>query len=523
MMSELEKYFNKINGGLMETFKLKNSSGTCAIDAILNMVINSNSSVKNCLKIYHMIFPNTSIEELYNKLDKSISSPPNFGVFYTISHGSSNKSPDGSSNENSNTYIENNNIFHKYLLFIYIAIYSHVKYTSIQKADILTILRYHILYLENRKDFEKGNSAYKLNIHDGDSVAHIAKLLDIGFYQYYKWIVSNDNDKDYTNIDNYIGATPYLLNKLYERKRVGGIILKYAKKNYINEITENLNSIPTNYKDYFIIVHDYVMENGKLINDYDMNIYNDLYAALIHSYENGFICTDLVLSQYNVGFSKSSHNAYYNMLDESIQNGERVSYLPFKELIFPNGCKNLKSYINVLSRDDMINIGFYDTDNVLGFYVPEILHFQKFKCTIPKFNNMNNYSSIYGIKSRYKMIVDELEFEIKDNEDMKPKYMFYLQKCNTVLKFILEYNTLAPQQYKEEFEKLKQYEYSILEIKSAVNKQALLKWCDKCNRNEEMFEYRDNEERGIKLSSEAMIYFPEYKEYAEKYELENMN
>lgn len=91
MMSELEKYFNKINGGLMETFKLKNSSGTCAIDAILNMVINSNSSVKNCLKIYHIIFPNTSIEELYNKLDKSISSPPNFGVFYTISHGSSKK------------------------------------------------------------------------------------------------------------------------------------------------------------------------------------------------------------------------------------------------------------------------------------------------------------------------------------------------------------------------------------------------------------------------------------------------
>lgn len=265
------------------------------------------------------------------------------------------------------------------------------------------------------------------------------------------------------------------------------------------------------------------MENGKLIDDYDMNIYNDLYTALIHSYENGFICTDLVLSQYNVGFSKSSHNVYYNMLDESIQNGERVSYLPFKELVFPNGCKNLKSYIDVLSRDDMINIGFYDTDNVLGFYVPEILHFQKFKCIIPKFNNMNNYSSIYGIKSRYKMIIDELEFEIKDNEDMKPKYMFYLQKCNTVLKFISEYKTLTPQQYKEEFEKLKQYEYSILEIKSAVDKQALLKLCDKCNRNEEMFEYRDNEERGIKLSSEAMICFPEHKEYAEKYELENMD
>ena len=109
-MEELDKILvrRRLSGGVMETLRMKNTAGSCMIDAVLNMVMNSNSSLKSLLRAYNISQENESIKDFYNRLDKKSCNSANFGIFYELAKNNDNKFSE------SGVFI----LFRKYLLNI---------------------------------------------------------------------------------------------------------------------------------------------------------------------------------------------------------------------------------------------------------------------------------------------------------------------------------------------------------------------------------------------------------------------
>ena len=500
-MEELDKILvrRRLSGGVMETLRMKNTAGTCMIDAVLNMVMNSNSSLKSLLRAYNFSQENESVKDFYDRLDKKSRNSANFGIFYELAKNNENK-------------FEDLKIYYSYLVMAYAAIFTYINQHKAPTDEILNILKYHILYLENFKKFNaEDGRAYEVKLTKADSIANNAIRLDIGFLMYFKWIYAQEKRQQTLLIDKYIGATDKLLHHVYDVKHISGIYISYDYKLYKPAIQSVLKNAKRNkFNELYVIVSDNIIVDGKLIDEIDMDRFNHLYKAILEDYSStGFICTDLTLFQYNVGFKCSTHAAYYNLLDESIQNGMRISYLPLSKLVFPRSCKDTKEYVRFISRNNYINIGFFDTDDMLGYYIPNILHFQKIDGKHYS-TDFNKFSSKEGISHRYNILIENLK---KCIPEMKKKSEDYIEKLIHVSSILQNYEKMDKDNFIKEINDLRKYDYSVLIHDVKVDLERIYAWIDKCSKDDELTEAAKQDTEEISMKEDMLIYFPFRKTY----------
>ena len=88
-----------------------------------------------------------------------------------------------------------------------------------------------------------------------------------------------------------------------------------------------------------------------------------------------YICTDMILQKRSLTDSSYQHVVFYNVLENIMQDNEKLYYVPYNDLISESHEKKMR--INLYDKDTTV-----DVKNVVfdGYeYAPELLHFQNMR------------------------------------------------------------------------------------------------------------------------------------------------
>ena len=397
-----------MKGGIQGTIQIPNSENTCMLDAYINSIINSHSLCK------YLYSDSQTIE-----LDK-------MNLLYSKFH------------DNTEEY-KSSYIFLKYLLSLYVKAYFTISNYP-KRSSYLDFIRLYMEYIHNAEDFEVCLDSY---LPTGKSIQFMSKYFDMRVLLYRDKMEDGD-------IDSASGESASIIGQIFEECP----LVMYKSDGIFP------TSIPSQISDIYVFYpYSSIMSDANKINKEMMNHFNTIYDhALTRNGE--FVCTDLILDQFEINEPTSEHSAYYNMLENNIQNESIISHLPFDELYFDTEkCSDiytlidegLKRSIPAIHRKT-INYGFYYPRQSLGFYIPTVLHFQR----IPNITNPKEYTLetlLYRLRS-----LKDLMLSQNDVPDFNAKYMRHVSKIQDVIKFYESpTQTLLSSMYANPFSQFEKY------------------------------------------------------------------
>lgn len=257
-------------------------------------------------------------------------------------------------NPNLNTTTQWNGKFDMfYAGFLHDYVQKYFTFTTIEHRDRdLNNLRLYMEYLHNAKEYEQEIHHITLN----------SKLRGYSVKDVYKFII--ERAREYAIMENE--------NKISSIGSTGGIIEEILTYNpnaiYVSDKNIDELCVESNITDIFI---EYAYSE-KFIKKA-----NDLYESAIHKHGE-FICTDIILDQFQIQEEESQHSVFYNMFESVIQNDDKLYYVPLSRLMFKQKARTLLGVIkHIIQPNSKINECFYTPDNMFGYYIPTILHFQR--------------------------------------------------------------------------------------------------------------------------------------------------
>ena len=372
-------------GGVQATVPIPNRENTCLLDAYINSILNSHSLSKYLLQF--------STEDNIKQKDK---------ILYT------------KFKKNLEKYTSTN-VFYEYLLSVYVRIYYTIA-NNLSRNSLLNYIRLYIEYIHNAEEYE-GES-----LPIGKTIEFMARFFDMRFQEYKKTIDEGDESISGESVD--------IISEMF------------SKCPHVIYTRNIFPSIMQDTTDVYIYYENTCMPNAQKIDEKIMNRFNEIYRDACAHYGD-FICTDIILDQFVIGDTESEHSAFYNLLENNIQNENNASHVPFEELMFNVGaCKDISTLIdNGLKRKTpvstykTINVGFYDSQGLLGFYIPSVLHFQRIQGS-SSFSNPIPYT-VDSILSRLNFIKRTIQSQI-DVPEFMPKYTRHLSKITEAINFYKE-------------------------------------------------------------------------------------
>lgn len=368
-------------GGVQATVQIPNNADTCVLDSYINSILNSHSL---CL---YFASKHTNIESDI------------FSVF-----------PE----DKEKIWNENITPMCEYLVSKYVQLY----FTNTEKTtrnEVLDDIRVRIEFLHNLQSFivEYGKPRLPTSL----TYAHVIPMIE-SLYHEYKLLLNDDR------IEESSGETAGIILE----------ILRNTHKVLYKESSISRHEVPTTVSssvtDIYVYYENDIMDNANRITKYKMEQFNAIYDVSI----NGFECTDVILDQIEIGQSETVHSVFYNLLENNVQNEDKVSHIPYKDIRFnTRECENIYDVVDKHLKKKCpafhyksINEGFYYPEETLGFYIPSVLHFQR----IPKIPQDYTKEGIIARLSLYRNLLEE---QIHTGEMFKIKYNRYISQITQVI------------------------------------------------------------------------------------------
>lgn len=294
-----------------------------------------------------------------------------------------------------NTWDGKFSIFYEKFLHDYVYLY-YTRVSSTNRND----LRISMKYLNNAKSYERELHHRTLNkILNGMPICDVYRFITQRINEYKVAVLKNDDLKS-------SGSDATIIQEILESNPT----VKYVKNKFINDMR-----ISSDITDIFI----YYEYEGE-INTNSVNLINKIYDTALLNYD-GFICSDIVLDQVQVQKSEAEHSMFYNMMECVAQNDDNIYFVPLDLLAPKIQKKNIYGLLEHVIRNDMtVNECFYFPDEVFGYIIPSVLHYQRI-----------NYK--YGTTTETHSLTPVMENRLKDykqlllsqNDDplLQPKYV----------------------------------------------------------------------------------------------------
>lgn len=357
-----------LTGGLYSTKAIPNYMNTCVIDATILSIINSEAI---CDKVISHMRNTITIDPkvLITTLSKEI--VKNKGYF---------------------NILKTSYDFIGAYMVIY---YGKSRISNVDKwKTTLDLIRSHILFIANREHFEEMLSENNFDDYK--------KIISINLkYKYYCDMLINKfkddflfNEYTYTSTDlvnmlcnTNIRFIEYKYNKIPLRVPIENILSSHKKDIYLR--------FPT-YR-FVIYINNIEPDTLKCIN-----IIWDLVNTFVS--ENSFICTDMILREVIDSQGSGHHLVYYNYLECKLETNDELFYVPPHKLRLENR----------KDKDGRINKVFHYHSDLLRFYVPEVLHFQKLpnitkEMALAAGFDCDDKQGVFNLRNRLMLIKNMLE------------------------------------------------------------------------------------------------------------------
>ena len=350
-------------GGLITTYPINNSDGTCMIDSAIQSIMNSNK-----LAIY--LFQWKDTDEIIKYIQQQIEN--NIFDLHPLFN-----------------FIDLNKSVYTSLLNLYVRTFYSMNYNQ-----LLDIINEHILFAHNNHDIPLTNENYE--------------------YYYNNVVIRGKETGAYPRIiKDLINDNGDIIQEIINGDEIKNNIARYAElaTNTPEQMMKNtfdiINNLHTNTSDIWIYYQEPFTDILKITKD-DMKKINMIYKISTTTFNN-YICTDMILSANEFVKYLPYHSVYYNILENNMQNADRIYHLPISYLTFNDNISNIFEYIqNLVKHNGIINKAFFG-QGTLCVYTPLILHFQKVNVEPVYIDNAgyNHFEEFYSEKyiiNRLKLI-----------------------------------------------------------------------------------------------------------------------
>ena len=221
----------------------------------------------------------------------------------------------------------------------------------------------------------------------------------------------------------------------------------------------------TNSEDVFaeVNISEYVPDRTQ-ITETQMERIDDIMKLAVMMSENNYVCTDMMLEVYASTEKKPSRVAYYNTLENRIQNDNIVAFIPYTRFK-----TSYDTYITINGKD-YNNLYLQTSDGDRVYYTPSLFHFQVMPESVIKILCQMGYN--YGLRSVYvfhtiitvteriKAIFEYVRMSDRSVVHTKTRYGNSLK--NT-LRFYSRCRTMSKARAREIYANLKYRKYNVFE------------------------------------------------------------
>ena len=401
---------------LTGTKPIPNYFNTCVIDSIIRCIANSDSLC----------------EELFNYMNEKYTSD-SIVLCEILMNQSKRKIKIKSKIVNDISFFEYFSDDLKGIIGAYMIIYySNDKY----RIDLLDRLRSHVIFLENKENFAELYEETEDEEYSSHSLSYQYKI-------YIEYLLALAKSNEIITFNQYTFITTDLINKLFKTIKYKHID-NVAYQNRFKSISKHLK---TDNDIIFIFDTSYPNLDMKNILPKNVDNINGLYKCALTMYDD-YICTDMILRQIPYGEVGGKHVVYYNVIENYMQDEDKVLYVPINKL--------------QLFTHDKVNSAFKN-DSV--YYIPEILHYQKInkiktaavKAGFVLDASNNNVLDKMNILWRIRLIKTIMK-NSKYHKILEKKHAKYIDDLSKVEEI---YSHPLTEESKKELEK---YEYNMIEM-----------------------------------------------------------
>lgn len=221
----------------------------------------------------------------------------------------------------------------------------------------------------------------------------------------------------------------------------------------------------TNSEDVFVELNisEYLPDRTQITEAQKNKIDSILGLAMLIS-ENNYVCTDMMLEVYASTEKRPTHVAYYNALENRIQNDRLVTFIPY------NRFKQSEDALVEINGKRYNNLYLQTSDGNRVYYTPKLFHFQIMPKLVVKKLCLMGYEhrqrdtfvfhTIITITERIKAIREYIRLSSGSLTHTKARYG---NKLKDTLKFYTKYTTMSRAKAREKYDNLKNRKYNFFE------------------------------------------------------------